>query len=271
VGTEKSGGYAKNHIVLKNGSDGLRVRAAAYFPGPMPETLRRPLLQAAFISLLLHGVLLLSVAYTLPLRLETAKARLYTVLSGNVRIAPLSKSELTPKTQPRPLASPPPEETVVHPLLADSSRKKAVKPAIAQAVPKVVSEVAAHPADIQPSPSLRPSVVPIGASVESSQGISADDLRHYRLSLAISARRFKRYPTLALEQGGEGTVEVALSFSARLPVPQIGLASSSGSRILDEQALEMVSQAAHATAIPESLKGRELRVVLPVKFSLAGD
>ena len=265
----------KNHRGLKNGSDGLRTCAASSFPSPTPKPLRRPLLHAVFISLLLHGVLLLSVAYSLPLRLETAKARLYAVLNGNLRGAPLSDSERTPKMQRRPLTSPPPEETVARPLLADPSGKKAVEPAIVQAepraLPKVSAKIVTHLDRIKSAPSPRPNFAPIGASPESSQGVSADDLRHYRLSLAISARRFKRYPTLALEQGGEGTAEVALNFSAHLPVPQIGLLSSSGSRILDEQALEMVSQAAHATVIPESLKGHELRVVLPVKFSLSGD
>jgi protein TonB len=99
-------------------------------------------------------------------------------------------------------------------------------------------------------------------------GVSADDLRQYRLSLAIAARRFKRYPALARERGWEGTAEVALSFSALLPAPQIDLATSSGSPLLDEHALAMISRAARITALPEGLKGRDLRVLLPVKFSL---
>jgi protein TonB len=99
-------------------------------------------------------------------------------------------------------------------------------------------------------------------------GVSADDLRQYRLSLAIAARRFKRYPAVARERGWEGTAEVALSFSALLPAPQIDLATSSGSPLLDEHALAMISRAARITALPDGLKGRDLRVLLPVKFSL---
>jgi len=103
------------------------------------------------------------------------------------------------------------------------------------------------------------------------EGASADDLRQYRLSLAISARRFKRYPVLARERGWEGTAEVALNVNALLPVPEVVLVRSSGQGVLDQQALEMMTQAARVTSLPPSLKGRDFRVLLPVKFSLEGD
>jgi protein TonB len=93
-------------------------------------------------------------------------------------------------------------------------------------------------------------------------------MRHYRLSLASAARRFKRYPALAKERGWEGTVEVAINLNASLPVPDVVLVHSSGRSVLDEQALEMMLQAARVTALPEGLKGRDFRVLLPVKFSL---
>ena len=40
---------------------------------------------------------------------------------------------------------------------------------------------------------------------------------------------------------------------------------------LDEQALAMLSQAARVTALPEGLKARDFRIVLPVQFSLDSD
>lgn len=107
-----------------------------------------------------------------------------------------------------------------------------------------------------------------GVSAPASQGLSADDLRQYRMSLAIAARRFKRYPALARERGWEGTSQVAINLIAALPTPQIALLDSSGRKALDEQAVEMITQAARVTELPEVLKGRDFRVVLPVKFSL---
>ena len=103
------------------------------------------------------------------------------------------------------------------------------------------------------------------------QGVSGDDLRQYRLSLASAARRFKRYPALASQRGWEGTAEVALNVSALSPLPEVVLVHSSGRSVLDEQALEMLGQAARITALPEGLKARDFRIVLPVQFSLEND
>ena len=103
------------------------------------------------------------------------------------------------------------------------------------------------------------------------QGVSGDDLRQYRLSLASAARRFKRYPALASQRGWEGTAEVALTISASAPIPEVVLVRSSGRSVLDEQALEMLGQAARVTALPEGLKARDFRIVLPVQFSLEND
>ncbi len=88
------------------------------------------------------------------------------------------------------------------------------------------------------------------------------------MALAIAARRFKRYPPLAREGGWQGRVEVAVSVSAWQRVPQLALIRSSGHAVLDEQALAMIEQAAASTLLPESLKGRDFRVLLPVEFSL---
>jgi TonB family protein len=76
---------------------------------------------------------------------------------------------------------------------------------------------------------------------------------------------------LARERGWEGTVEVAIDGNALLPVPQVVIMRSSGRTILDEQALEMMTQAAQATTLPDGLRGRDFRILLPVKYSLDAD
>jgi len=119
--------------------------------------------------------------------------------------------------------------------------------------------------------SSTPGAVSGQAPVGGRAGVSGDDLRQYRLSLASAARRFKRYPALASQRGWEGTVEVALNVSALAPVPEVVLVRSSGRGVLDEQALAMLAQAARVTALPEGLKARDFRIVLPVQFSLDND
>ncbi len=106
------------------------------------------------------------------------------------------------------------------------------------------------------------------AATATREGVSADDLRQYRMALAIAARRFKHYPPLARERGWQGRVEVAVSVSAWQRSPQLALMRSSGHPALDEQALAMIERAAASTALPENLNGRDFRVLLPIEFSL---
>ena len=100
------------------------------------------------------------------------------------------------------------------------------------------------------------------------EGVSAGDLRQYRLALGVSARRFKRYPPLAREQGWEGTVEIALDFRPPAAEPVVTIAKSCGKTILDEQALETLRQAARQTDLPEGLRGRNFRLLQEISFSL---
>lgn len=88
------------------------------------------------------------------------------------------------------------------------------------------------------------------------------------MALAIAARRFKRYPPVARESLWEGTAEVAVSMSAWGHVPELSLVRSSGRAVLDTQAMLMIEQAAAATTLPEALRGRAFRVLLPIEFSL---
>ena len=116
-----------------------------------------------------------------------------------------------------------------------------------------------------------PATVAAPAAVEipgANNGLSADDLRQYRVSLASAAGRFKRYPALAREQGWEGTVELAIRFHAAAMAPDVELVRSSGRDILDAQALDMLAQAARATNLPDALRGRDFAIPMPVKFSL---
>ncbi|MDR0577772.1 MAG: TonB family protein [Candidatus Accumulibacter sp.] len=99
-------------------------------------------------------------------------------------------------------------------------------------------------------------------------GASADDVGRYRSALKNSARRLKRYPPLAREREWEGTVEIALNFSGAGAEPALTVAASSGRKILDEQALETLRQAARRTPLPDALKGRDFRIVQAVTFSL---
>lgn len=230
----------------------------------MSDWLRSPLVQALLASAVLHAVLLIGVLPTFPARMEAAATRLEAVL--NTSVSARSTAMPLPKM-------PTPAVHAVRPS-APSLLKTVTAASTVLAVPGGAAEVAAQPVSLPEAVTTSRVAGDVGgtpqpgASAPASQGLSADDLRQYRLSLAIAARRFKRYPALARERGWEGTSAVAINLIAALPTPQIALLDSSGRRALDEQAVEMVTQAARATELPEALKGRDFRVVLPVKFSL---
>lgn len=97
--------------------------------------------------------------------------------------------------------------------------------------------------------------------------ISADGLRQYRIDLAGAARRFRSYPAIARSRGWEGEVEISITVSAA-GVTAIDIHRSSGHAVLDERAIEMLGQAAARTPLPEDLRGREIVVRVPIRFSL---
>lgn len=82
-----------------------------------------------------------------------------------------------------------------------------------------------------------------GAGAGARDGLNGEDVRQYKISVSSAAKRFKVYPRLARERGWEGTAEIAIDTSSLSAAPEIVLLHSSGKKLLDEQALEMVSSA----------------------------
>jgi protein TonB len=113
----------------------------------------------------------------------------------------------------------------------------------------------------------RPATVAAAAPTGAS-GPDAAGLRQYRLALAGEARRFRRYPDAARHEGITGTAEVRVMVGIAGVARQVDLARSSGHAALDAAALEMLRQAAGRTLLPESLRGQEFAVLLPVVFEV---
>ena len=239
----------------------------------MPLATRRTLVQALIVSLLIHAVLLVSVFRLLPVQLEVPTTTI-SVVMNRVSQDESAKSRVEPVAAP--LAAPArPLSPVMRSVSVQQIPVKQIP--VSGNAPSTLSGPAVHPLAREVGSVAQPSSNPVvgggglSPSVTLREGVSADDMRQYRLSLASAARRFKRYPALARERGWEGTAEIALNVSTLLPVPEAELVRSSGRNLLDEQALEMITQAARITSLPDGLKGRDFRVLLPVKFSLEGD
>lgn len=99
--------------------------------------------------------------------------------------------------------------------------------------------------------------------------LSAEGEREYRLNLSREARKFKRYPLAAREQGWEGVVVVAVSIPLVSSPPVVSLERSSGYDELDRQALEMMQTAARQAVLPLAMQGRRFGISLPIEYRLA--
>ena len=98
--------------------------------------------------------------------------------------------------------------------------------------------------------------------------LDLDGVRQYRLSLAREARRFKHYPDQARERGREGIVVLIVTTVAGVAIPQVKLSQSSGSDLLDQAALELLEIAVQTAALPESLRGQQFALTLPIHYRL---
>lgn len=229
----------------------------------MPRECDRRLLLALVASLLVHLVLLVGVYPEMPVRMAPAAKPIEAVINPRAQAIPRAAAPPAPALLD---ASPRPRMTAGGQVSAQRQRPVTAPHVI---VPPSLGAAAA-PGKAGQEPTL-PLVAdaPAGAAhAPARDGVGPDDLRQYRLALAIAARRFKRYPAVARENGWEGAIEVAVSKNAWRHAPELSLVRSSGRAILDAQAMLMIEQAVAATTLPESMQGRDFRVSLPIEFSL---
>lgn len=214
--------------------------------------------RALAVSLALHALLL---AQALPRRVLPAAGQPLMATLRPVGHAPESPA-------PRPPAPP----TVATTVLPKPVRKlPAAPPVIAAAAPGVAPTGSSAPVETargSPMAGARVAMAPVAGKAESGTVLDADGVRQYRVSLAAAARRFTRYPALALASGWSGRAQVELAVAAGGAPRPPRLMDSSGHALLDQAALEMIGRAAQVTTVPPSLRGRVFVVKLPVVFDL---
>lgn len=218
--------------------------------------------QAFLISILTHLALLL------PLRNMTLLPEPFGHAAPHAIEALLvSGPRQQPRTLPYDSASPPaerPERHAVDTLAKSGAEKKsAVLPSLSRST--ATDDVAVTERTAVASGTMSQTVSP--AAVQS-EDVSVDGVRQYRLNLAREARRFKDYPRGARERGWEGVVVVVVNTVAGVGVPAVSLSQSSGFDILDQAALDLVGQAVGTATMPESLRGRQFALTLPVHYRL---
>lgn len=223
----------------------------------MSQVMRKALL----VSILIHLVALFSFRIA-PLLLESSHHTLGKPIDAILVSVPLDQS----RTPPFENASSVVGQPVVSGVETLSKSKNTAKPSI---FPSISRSTATDDVAVTERATATGVATPAPNSVAvASDAISLDGVRQYRLNLAREARRFKRYPELARERGWEGVVVVVVNTVAGAATPLVSLSQSSGFEQLDLAALELLEMAVESAVLPESLRGRQFGLTLPVDYRL---
>ena len=98
--------------------------------------------------------------------------------------------------------------------------------------------------------------------------MDAGSLAQYRLQLISVARKYKRYPRVAMDNNWEGDVVVRMVIGANGMISALSIKTSSGHEVLDQQALEMFKKAKPLVQIPAALRGKEFTIELRAIYNL---
>ena len=126
---------------------------------------------------------------------------------------------------------------------------------VAQPTPKEVA-----PAPPAETVSKIPNIVP--------QEQLTRHLESYSSLLANAIAKYKQYPKIAQMRGWQGTVIADLEIDSKGTVISIKIKKSSTYEVLDNEALEMIRKASPFPAPPESLRGKNFNVLVPISFKL---
>jgi protein TonB len=207
---------------------------------------------ALAFSLLLHALLLFglpgfrdSKRPSIPLGLITARLVLPQALPAAPDVAP-----------PAPIAKPALKPA---PRLDPAAPVAPSLPASPAASAESTSEAPAPTAEAEPQAG------PIAPSAEQAEAGSVDQ---YRLQLIGAAKRYKRYPRVAMDNNWEGDVVVRMVIGADGLLASVSVKTGSGHEVLDSQALEMFKRAKPLVPIPSALRGKEVSLELRAIYNL---
>jgi protein TonB len=136
------------------------------------------------------------------------------------------------------------------------SISEASQPSYEQEATPVVPPTPSRPA---PAPQQKP------ASAGQAQPTPAGAAFRFQRLLLAHIERYQRYPKAARRDGLQGTVLVVFAMRRDGSVVQVGVKSSSGRPILDQEALETIRRAQPLPPIPADMP-EQLTVLLPVAF-----
>jgi protein TonB len=229
------------------------------------EQQNRVLNYAILASLILHGAILSGVPPRERMPMAEPPPLVARLVEPPVPLAP-----------PPPVLAPAPPEAVKPAPRPKPAAPKPIAKAPAPEAPAPLIE--AKPEAPQPeareaegAAPAAPEPAPPAAIAPSEPADPAPDqtsVAQYRLQLISAARKFKNYPRVAMENNWEGDVVVRMAFGGNGALAGLSVQSSSGHKVLDQQALEMFKRAAAAVFVPPALQGREFSFEVRAVYNL---
>ena len=237
----------------------------------MPGDQNRAFNYAVLASIVLHGMVLFGFSQRDAARRVAPSAPIVAHLVDPppaVAPTPAAPQVEPPKAKPvpsKPRAAPKPVAKAATPAPVEPSEASAPPappaPPVSEAAPPAPAEPPAPPAIAAAAPTPGPAT----ATVET---VDLGSLAQYRLQLLSMARKYKRYPRVAMDNNWEGDVVVRMVIGANGMISMVSVKSSSGHEVLDQQALEMFQKAKPLVQIPAALRGKEFTLELRAIYNL---
>jgi protein TonB len=117
----------------------------------------------------------------------------------------------------------------------------------------------------QQNPEPQPGVAPPAAAVPSPPAPASSATASWQRLLVARLVRFQRYPPRA--RGVEGVVRLAFSLDRHGNLVSSHIVKSSGSALLDYEALDLIKRAAPFPAPPAEIADGDLSFVVPIRFA----
>jgi protein TonB len=240
---------------------------------------------AVLCSIVLHGLLLLALtslrdssrraeSHPGPIIARLKQAQPAPVAPSLPKSEPQPAPRVEPKPPPAPAARPAP---AAKPVPSTKAPKAPAKPAQVAPVPPApsapppVASSAPAPSGAPPAPAAAKTEgipAPAAAPPAAPEAADAGTLAQYRLQLISVAKRYKRYPRVAMDNNWEGTAEIRMVIGANGMIASLVVRKGSGHDILDQEALQWIRKAKPLAPIPAALRGKEFTVDIPVIFNL---
>ena len=207
--------------------------------------------KAIGISVVLHIILMIGFPDTFNIQLVTPQEMIVTI-SPNQK---LIEQPVTPepiKSEPikrEPIKKIEPIQNKITPIID--------KDVTSVAIPFQKEEELPAPKEVI---SKTPNIVP--------QEQITQNLESYSSLLANAIGKYKQYPKIAQMRGWQGAVIVDLEIDSKGSVISVKIKKSSMFEVLDNEALEMIKKALPLPVPPESLRGKNFNVLVPISFKL---